>query len=327
MLSSEPDVSVIIVNFNTLSFLKKSLASIGNGFKRYRTEIIVVDNGSTDGSAEYVASLPDVRFISNEENLGFARANNQALGIMRGHHCFLLNSDAFLHESCGDLLIDFMLAHPEVGLVVPTFEYPDGRWQPSFGNIPSIWQSALDSLGVNHLVRAWYGLVDKRMHTAPKPRRVGYGEGAGLLIRDEVLQVVGGLSSEYHFYGDDADYCLRADKAGWQAWWLPEARITHVRGSSLVQKDFLTGVKAGFYSLIQFLENNYSPRTVRIIYILKCLYAQQMLMTVQLMSAIPRARKWVGDRLQKYRIVRDLYWSYLPGKKFRALIEEITLIR
>jgi GT2 family glycosyltransferase len=294
---------------NTLHYLKQAIASVEVGFNRCKTEIIVVDNGSTDGSKEYVASLPYVGLIANQENRGFASANNQAFEIAQGRHMFLLNSDAFLQESCGDLLLDFLLAHPRVGLVVPTFEYPSGRWQPSFGPFPTVLKATRSALGIDDLIFAYYTVMDHWLRGVLKPRRVDYGEGAGLLIRDEVLHTIGGMSPEY-LYSEDIDYCLRALKADWQTWWVPAARLTHVRGGTLSRKDLEAGLQVKLDSATRFLTRNYSPKEACIIYKLWLFRIQRMFLTVRFLSLIPGLQRLVGDRPQRYQVVRKLYRSY-----------------
>ena len=318
-----PDVSVVIVSLNTLPYLRQAIENVSLGFKRHTAEIIVVDNGSKDGSVEYVSALPNVRLIANKENRGFAQANNQAFEIMRGTHCFLLNSDAFLHESCGDLLVDFMLEHPQVGLVVPTFEYLDGRWQPSFGTFPSIWESAQAVLGIEHLAYLYHATMDHWARGVVRPQRVDYGEGAGLLIHYEVLHSMGGFSSDYFCYSDDLDYGLRAAKAGWQTWWVPQARLTHIRGGSLTRKDYQAALQTKVHSFIVFLACNYPAKEARITYILRCLCIQRMYWAVHFLSLFPFIRQKLNYRLEEYRIAKDVYWRYFPRKRFDALMHDL----
>lgn len=317
-----PDVSIIIVSYNTLAYLQQSISSVARGFRRYTTEIIVVDNGSTDGSLEYLVSLPYIRLITNSKNLGFPEANNQALKVARGKHYYLLNSDAFFHEACGDLQMDFILAHSEVGLVTPTFEYLNGSWQQSFGDFPTLWRGIQNLLGKDILLTAYYSLMHQQRVNL-KPRRVDYGEGAGLLIRGEVKRDIGGLSTDYFFYGDDIDYALRAAKAGWQTWWVPQACLTHVRGGSLKMKDFEAGLERQFTYFMRFWVFNYSPTTVRWGFIFKCLYWQRMVWGALCLAWMPKIGEWVKGRLQRYRVARDLHWCYFPRNRFHKLIEKV----
>ncbi|PLS79891.1 MAG: hypothetical protein CYG59_10825 [Chloroflexi bacterium] len=319
---SHPDVSVIIVSRNTQDYLRRSIESIQLGFQRYTVEIIVVDNASTDGTVEYVRSLPNVRLIANQTNTGFAEANNQAFKIARGEHYFLLNSDAFMHQSCGDILLDFMRKHSRAGLIVPTFEYVGGRWQPSFGSFPTVSRALQALLGIENVQILVYRLLDKYHRRLLRPKRVDYGEGAGLLIRGEVLREIGGISTDYFFYSEDVDFNLQAARAGWQTWWVPQARLTHVRGGSLSQKDFEAGLHMKFRSSMKLLLRHYSKRQVRLTYFLRFCYHQRVLWSLKLLALLPGTSRFMRYRLDKYRIVRDLYLTYLPARRFYSYIEE-----
>ena len=217
-----------------------------------------------------------------------------------------------------------MWTHPKVGLVVPTFEYLNGNWQPSFGAFPTIWNAVEALLGIRDLRVLFYFWVHKWARSALKPQRVDYGEGAGLLIRDAVRRAIGGLLTEYFAYGEDLDYCFRAAKAGWRTWWVPGARLTHVRGASLARKDPENGRKVKFLALTRFLVRNYSLVEARVVFILWCLNLQRMLLAIQLGTAIPGLKEQFGDRLTAYRVVRDLYWHHLPWERFQALLSEIS---
>jgi GT2 family glycosyltransferase len=324
-VSTRPDVSVIIVSLNTLAYLQQAIHSVKLGFKRYTTEIIVVDNGSTDGSVDYVALLPHVRLIANNINVGFAKANNQAFAVAQGQHCFLLNSDAFLHESCGDVLVDFMVRHSKVGLVVPTFQYTNSHWQPSFGSFATVRRGVQALLGIENIRFAVYHALDTWQRSALRPKRVDYGEGAGLLIHDEVRRAIGGLAEDYFFYHEDMDYCLRAAKAGWQTWWVPMARLTHVRGGSLSSRNFEAGLQRKLRSFIQFIVRNSSKKEARLVFFLRYLYHQRLLLTVQMLSRTPVLRAWTNDRLHKYQVVKDVYQQYLPPSRFWKLVKDDVL--
>ena len=128
---NEFDLSVVIVNYNVRAFLEQALSSVNRAAEGLAAETFVVDNGSADGSAEMVQSrFPDVRLIANEENVGFARANNQALRLARGRHVLLLNPDTIVQEDTFRTLLRFMAAHPESGAVGCKILNPDGTFAP-----------------------------------------------------------------------------------------------------------------------------------------------------------------------------------------------------
>ena len=232
---SNPDISIIIVNWNTVGLLDNCVRSIMPA--DYLTyEIIVVDNGSTDGSEELIASkYPHVRLIRNRKNLGFSRANNQGLRVSTGQYCLLLNSDT---EILGDALLlmtQFLNAHADVGAVGSRLVNIDGSRQFSCGLAPlNGWQ-----LWYQHLLnKIWQrNPFTKRARmedwTYDVPFEVDWVGGAALMIRRQAIDQVGLLDEAFFMYVEDVEWCYRIRKQGWKIVYLPEATIYHVsQGSS-----------------------------------------------------------------------------------------------
>lgn len=315
----EVDVSVIIISYNTLAYLQRSAQSVAGGFRRYAAEVIVVDNGSSDGSREWLQGQPRLRAVLNPANVGFAAANNQAIALRRGRHCMLLNSDAFLHPGCGDTLVDFLDGHPRAGLVVPTFEYEGGIWQPSCGDFPSLRSALAVLLGWRAIAHAYYRWRDRRPPPM-RPSRQGYGEGAGLLIRDRVLEQIGGLAPAYYFYGEDAEYCMRAARAGWQTWWAPAARLTHVRGASLSRKDIAASAERQLLGVMRFMGEHYPPTMVRAAFVVMVLQHLKMVILGRLAARLPGAGGEIARRLPLYDAHYRLYRKYLGPRGYADLV-------
>lgn len=227
--SATPELSLIIVNWNTRTLLARCLETVwaeGARFGRRRLETIVVDNGSTDGSADLVAAaFPWVRLLQNAENVGFARANNQGIAVSRGAWVLLLNSDTELHAGCFAALVAFMQAHPRAGAAGARLLNSDGSLQPSCQPMLTpgreFWRlSFLDRLWP----RATYRMSrwDQR-----RPRRVEVIKGACLLLRRAALDEVGLLDDRYFMYTEEVDICYRLARAGWTLWYVPAAMATH----------------------------------------------------------------------------------------------------
>lgn len=229
-MSTAPDVSVIVVSWNTRDLLEACLRSVQRDDETTTREVIVVDNGSSDGSADLVReTFPETRLIANAENRGFATANNQGIAVAAGRYCFLLNSDAEIEPGALRALVVYADAHPEVGIAGPQLRFPDGRLQPSGGRTPTPGWTVLTQLGIARLLgRARYGT--RRDYT--RPAQVDEVSGAAMLIRRAVIDKIGGLDDGFTWGYEDVDYCLRARRAGWRVHYVPSAQVLHHWGGS-----------------------------------------------------------------------------------------------
>lgn len=231
-------LSIIIVSWNTKDLLARGLESVQTGGQSDpgagAIETFVVDNASNDGSAEMVAErFPSVRLIANHENVGFARANNQALAQTSGDAILLLNPDAILHPGALSALLDFLASHPQAAAVGPRLLNADGSLQPSCHPMLTpereFWRLIfLDRL----LPRATYAM--HRWDTIT-PRQVEAIKGACLLLRRQALHQVGWLDDAYFMYTEEVDLCYRLSQAGWELWYEPAAVVTHLGGASAGQ--------------------------------------------------------------------------------------------
>jgi len=228
------DLSIIIVNWNTSALLEACLRSIYDHASSLSLEVLVVDNGSSDGSAALVrARFPKVWLIANAENVGFARANNQGIQASRGRYVMLLNSDTEVQTGALDTLVRFLENHPAVAAAGPYLLNSDGSLQPSCHPVLTpereFWRLAfLDEL----LPLATYPMGRWDAHT---PRPVEVIKGACLVIRRAALEQIGLLDERYFIYSEEMDLCLRLARAGWQLYWVPEARVVHHGAASTKQ--------------------------------------------------------------------------------------------
>lgn len=229
------DLSIIIVSYNTCGLLRDCLRSLPAGIRTCRYESFVVDNASRDGSAEMVEQeFPNARLIRNPLNGGFAQANNLALKEATGRYLLLLNSDTIVHDGAFEALLAFMDEHPQAGYCGPKLLNGDGTHQPSAGRFPTVFSTAFSMLGLRRrFPRSRHTLDLHELHGEDEPFRAGWVTGAALLVRREAYAQVGPLDDGYFMYFEETDWCRRMAAAGWEGWYVPDARITHFGGRSV----------------------------------------------------------------------------------------------
>lgn len=245
---AELDLTVVVVSWNTRDLLDRSLETLKEDLERTSnssnlvTEVFVVDNDSKDGSAAMVAEKHGwTTLIANDDNLGFAKANNQVLRQAKGRYILLLNPDTEVEKGALKTLIDFLEAHPKAGIVAPQLLNSDGSIQRSCRQFPTFTGMLFELIGLSKLFpkgskmgttfRA-YKMLDWEHDDE---REVDQPEGACLLLRREVLEEVGLLDEGYFMLFEEVDWCYRIKKAGWQIWFTPKARVMHHYGQSIKQ--------------------------------------------------------------------------------------------
>lgn len=251
-------LSVVIVSFNTRDLLRECLHSIvenphhevvgagagapgaappGSHDKpRLACEIIVVDNASTDGSADMVASeFPQATLVRSPENMGFARASNLGLRQARGEMLLLLNPDTEVAGEALPLLARFLVGYPSVAAVAPALIFPDGRPQHGAFRFPTLAMALLDYFPLHH--RLLDSALNGRYRTPSdlRPFRIDHPLGAAMMIGRQALDRVGALDEAFFMYCEEVDWCLRARKQGWQLYQVPAAKVLHHVGQSTSQ--------------------------------------------------------------------------------------------
>jgi len=247
-LSITKVTSVIIVSWNVRELLRRCLASVNSqqstvfsiqsADSSLNTEIIVVDNASADGTVEMLrAEFPNGRVLANSENVGFTRGNNQALAVAQGHYLFLLNPDTELRPGALQTLIDYMDAHPRVGIVGPRLFYGDGTPQSSRRRFPTLATAFLESTKLQQWFPRKRALTRYYMLDTPDDatQEVDWINGAAMFARREMYEQIGGFDEAFFMYSEELDWCYRAKQAGWQIVYLPTAQVTHYEGKSSEQ--------------------------------------------------------------------------------------------
>jgi GT2 family glycosyltransferase len=226
------DLSIIIVNWNTRELLRKCLDSVLAPVADIDYETIVVDNASSDGSCEMVRDeFPSVRLVQNQTNVGFARANNQAINATDARYVLLLNSDAVLLPESVQALIAVLDRESRVAIVGAQLLNADGSFQGSFADFPNFRGELLLA---TKLAR-WFLFPSYPNYPAELSqagRAVDWVSGACLMARRTAIAQVGVLDEAYFMYSEETDWCYRMRRAGWRVYYEPRARVVHLIGQS-----------------------------------------------------------------------------------------------
>jgi hypothetical protein len=238
------DVAVIIVSWNVRDYLVKCLRSVFTEFQRsgLRGEVWVVDNASTDGTAELLGDLfPQVHLLANEHNPGFGAANNQGMreaAACQPRYYFLLNPDTILQSGSLKELVRCLDERPDGGMAGARLVYGDGRFQHSAFTFPGLAQLAFDlypmpaRLYESRLNGRYRRSLYQRNH---KPFAIDHPLGATMLVRAEVADATKGFDESYHMYCEEIDWSRRVQAAGWKIYVVPSAEIVHYGGGSTRQ--------------------------------------------------------------------------------------------
>jgi N-acetylglucosaminyl-diphospho-decaprenol L-rhamnosyltransferase len=219
---------IVVVSYNTASLLANCLRSIPDGAGSITHVVVVVDNASTDGSAQMVAEqFPGIRLICNTDNVGFARANNQAIRTTQSEYVLLLNSDTIARPDALAGLVRFMDQWPQAGAAGPRLLRPDGKPQPyAFGGDPR--PGYLLARAANRLLFRRY-LHDWATEAV---QEVDWVSGACMLVRRAAIEQIGLLDEKMFMYFEDNEWCFRLRRADWQVYYNPQVAITHLGGQS-----------------------------------------------------------------------------------------------
>lgn len=233
--SSVPDISVVIVGWNAKHYLDQCLGSLAAAPPRRSMEVLVVDNASSDGTAELIETkFAWVKLISSPENLGFSRGNNLAIRQCQGRYIALVNPDVIVLPNCLDALAEFLDQHPKVGNVGPRVLNPDMTLQISCRHFPTIWNNFCSAAGLSTAFKNSRIFTGERMCYSPHDQTmpVDILVGCFSMIRREAFDAVGLLDENLFMYGDDLDWCRRCWDAGWEVVFYPGAQAIHYGGKT-----------------------------------------------------------------------------------------------
>lgn len=234
-------LSVIIVNYNVKHYLEQCLHSVRRASQGLKVEVFVVDNLSTDGSVAYLRErFPEVSFIENSENVGFARANNQAIRLSTGEYVLLLNPDTIVTEHTFADMLRFMDAHPEAGGAGVYMLRTDGTFAlESRRGLPTPFVAFCKMSGLSSLFprSRVFGRYYMRYLDEQQASEIEIISGACMLLRRAALDRVGLLDEDFFMYGEDIDLSYRILKGGYKNYFIP-TRMLHYKGESTVKSSY-----------------------------------------------------------------------------------------
>ena len=231
-------LSIVIICWNDLKVIGDCLASIFNETSQISFEVIISDNGSDDGSIEYIRQhFGQLRIVHNGENLGFAKGNNAGIRVARGEYVLILNPDTIIHDRALEKLIAFADRRPEAGAFGCRVLNPDGSFQDPARPTPTVlgcavaalymrWLGRLSTIFASDLYPGWEGRSE---------RDIGYQSGCCILFRRQILQDLGGFDERFFYHFEETDLCRRIWKSGASVLFYPGAEITHLGGQSVAR--------------------------------------------------------------------------------------------
>jgi N-acetylglucosaminyl-diphospho-decaprenol L-rhamnosyltransferase len=256
--SSSVDVSICILNWNGSKMLSDCLQSLRDilGLNRSGFEIIVIDNGSTDDSVGMVrATFPDVRLVTIPKNIGISAATNEGLRHASGRYSLILNNDIVLHGDCLDRMVQFLDRNAKAGVVGARLLNSDGSTQVNYypRRLPSVGSIFAELFWLrrnsNQDSAQWNPDVACQMDQVP---------GACMMVRGEVFKQIGFWDAEFSCWYEDVDFCNRCLQAGWEIWYLPEARVVHYGGSTFQGLGMSQKTLWRFHGLLRYCAKHFS---------------------------------------------------------------------
>jgi GT2 family glycosyltransferase len=232
-------ISVIIVNWNTRKLLRGCINSLLDAELGSDCEIVVVDNNSSDGSAEMIEQeFPEVRLIANRDNRGFAVASNQGIHASCGRYVLLLNPDTKATKSFLRILLEVLENNSKAAAAGPLLVHQNGEIQLSCLLLPTLWRELLFMLHLKSLHKDF-----SKIRENLEPRKVETIGGACILIRREVLNQIGLLDEQFFLYSEEIDLCRRILESGREIYWAPMAKLIHYGGESSKQAERQTFIE------------------------------------------------------------------------------------
>ncbi|MBO6587421.1 MAG: glycosyltransferase [Gracilimonas sp.] len=263
MQNAAPHISVVIVNYKVKEYIANLLNSLKKAQHDFALEIFVVDNDSGDDSVSYLKErYPEVNYIANEENVGFGKANNQAIRQAKGEFTLIINPDTLVSEDTLDVLVNHMNENPECGAAGCKILNPDGTFAPeSRRSIPTIWSASCKVFGLNTLFPesklfsqyylSWMG--------EDEASEIPVLSGSFMFWRTDLLKELDGFDERFFMYGEDIDLCYRVQKTDFRIDYVPDTSIIHYKGESTKKGD-LRYIRIFNKALYQFFDKHYSAR-------------------------------------------------------------------
>lgn len=229
------DVSIIIVNWNTCNLLRQCLQSVFDQRPSFKCEVIVIDNGSSDDSVDMVRrEFGQVKLVANQNNRGFAAANNQGISQAKGRYILLLNSDTIILDSAIDKTVTFADGHLDTAVAGCRVLNPDRTLQNTCFMFPSIlnWLLFITYLYKLFPTNRFFGREQMTWWSRNDSREVDVVTGCFMLVRKKAIDEVGLMDERFFMYAEETDWCYRFKTKGWKNQFTPNAEIIHIGGAS-----------------------------------------------------------------------------------------------
>jgi len=259
--STQTDISIVIVNYNVKDYLYSCIESIHQASTNLKTQIIVVDNNSEDGSVEFTSqAFPDVEIIAVNENIGFGKANNLGFDKSKGKYILILNPDTILQSNTLDEMFKYMENHSEVAISVCKVLNTDGTFQASCRRgFPGPWSAFSKLFGLQSLFpkSKLFGKYNLTYMPTDSTYYVDAVTGAFMFARTDVIKQVNGFDPEFFMYGEDLDLCYRVVKAGYKNAYVHTTSIIHHKGESS-KRSSLNEINLFYEAMEIFVSKHYS---------------------------------------------------------------------
>lgn len=229
-------LSIVIICWNDLRVIRECLHSIYRRTHRIDFEVLISDNGSIDGSLEFIRkNYPEARILENRANLGFARGNNAGIHASVGEYILILNPDTIIHDHALDRLVQYADEHPEAGAFGCKVLNPDGSYQTSARLFPTVRRYWVSALGLKKLANvSRFFIYEEYPHwRGETEREVDWQSGCCVMFRGDLLKSLGGFDEQFFYHFEEVDLCRRVWNAGFAIRFTPEAVITHLGGQSV----------------------------------------------------------------------------------------------
>ena len=253
------DLSVVITTYNSSQFIDECLQALIKELSDLNSEIIIVDNNSTDETLEIIRNFMksesvqnvDIRLVTNDSNTGYAPANNKGVNLSSGEKILLLHPDVFIRKNSINKMIDYLNSESDVGMIAPQIQFPGGKIQASCRRFPNYWSVINESLGLTRLFsksrffNSWkMGDFDHKSF-----REVDQPMGACVMVKRETIEKTGNMDEQFLMFFNDVDWCKRIKDAGWKIVFNPDAVVEHVLGGSVkqVRSSMILQSHIGFY--------------------------------------------------------------------------------
>jgi GT2 family glycosyltransferase len=230
------NLSIIIICWNDWKVIENCLRSIFESTRKIQYEVIVSDNGSTDGSVEKIrAQFPAVRVVENRANLGFAKGNNAGIREACGEYVLILNPDTIIHDGSLDRWVEFADQHTEAGAFGCRVHNPDGSYQRSARPFPTISRYLVAAFGLRFLGHLKHAVLSDEYEgwKGDTEREVDWQSGCCVMLRGDLLRKLGGFDEQFFYQFEEVDLCRRVWGAGFRIRFTPEVSITHLGGQSV----------------------------------------------------------------------------------------------